>query len=88
MAVSRRRKAADWPGTDAIRRFRSVIRADLNTRKRRLAEPEDEPVLRLTPAQRVELVWPLTVQAWAFKTGVLDEPRLRRDSCRVVRGQG
>ena len=40
-----------------------------------------------TPAERFALVWPITLKAWAFKTGVLDEPRLRRDVGRVVRGR-
>ncbi len=62
-------------------------RAELPTRKLRLGEPEDDAVLRLSPSERVAMVWPITVQAWAFKTGVLDEPRLRRDVGRVIRGR-
>jgi hypothetical protein len=33
-------------------------------------------------------VWQLTLQAWAFKEDLRDEPRLRRDVGRVVRRGG
>jgi hypothetical protein len=42
----------------------------------------------LTPEQRLAMVRPLTLQAWMFKTGRLDEPRLRRDVARLVRRSG
>ena len=67
--------------------MKGMDRAHLPTRKRRLSDPEDDAVLRLSPAERVAMVWPITVRAWAFKTGVLDEPRLRRDVGRVIRGR-
>jgi hypothetical protein len=55
-------------------------------RIRRLHDPEDdEYVRRLTPGERMAMVWQLTLQAWAFKEGLADEPRLRRDVVRVVR---
>ena len=41
----------------------------------------------LDPAERVAMVWQLTMQAWAFK-GLEHEPRLRRDVVRVVRRGG
>jgi hypothetical protein len=34
----------------------------------------------------MELVWPLTLQAWGFKEGLADEPRLLRHVVRTVRG--
>ena len=56
------------------------------TRKRRLQDPEDSSeVDDLSPAARLAMVWPLTLQAWAFHTGQCDEPRLRRDVVRVAR---
>lgn len=64
-----------------------MSRRDYPTRKRRLGEPEEDDVLRLPAAERLAMVWPLTLQAWAFKTGTVDEPRLRRDVGRVVRGR-
>jgi hypothetical protein len=64
-----------------------VDRSQLPTRRCRLGEePEDDYVAQLAPAERMALVWPITLQAWAFQTGTTDEPRLRRDVGRVVRG--
>lgn len=31
-----------------------------------------------TPADRFEMVWPLTLNAWSFKEGRFAEPRLQR----------
>ena len=54
-------------------------RSHLPTRLTRLGEePDDDHIARLTPGERVALVWPMTLQAWAFKTGDVDESRLRR----------
>jgi len=39
----------------------------------------------LTPKERVMMVWTLTLQAWMFKEGRVDEPRLRRDVVRTIR---
>ena len=39
----------------------------------------------LTASERVAMVWQLTLQAWLFKEGLLDEPRLRRDVVRTLR---
>ncbi|MGH7753877.1 MAG: hypothetical protein ACREN5_13780 [Gemmatimonadales bacterium] len=72
----------------AGRRYISPIvdRSTLPTRKRRLQDPEDRSELaRLTPGARLALVWPLTLQAWAFFQRLEDEPRLRRDVVRVTR---
>lgn len=62
-------------------------RRDLITRKLRLHDPDDAAVLRLGAAERLRMVWPLTIQSWAFKTGNWNEPRLRRDVSRVIRGR-
>jgi len=45
----------------------------------------DDDVARLTPSERVSMVWQLTLQAWMFKEGRLREPRLRRDVVRTRR---
>jgi hypothetical protein len=60
------------------------------TRKTRLDDQGDDNVhlASLTPGQRMEMVWQLTLQAWAFKEDLRDEPRLRRDVGRVVRSGG
>jgi hypothetical protein len=58
-------------------------------RRRHLRDPDDDADLRrLTPAERVALVWPLTLQAWAFYRGIEDEPRLRRDVGGIARRRG
>jgi hypothetical protein len=61
-------------------------RSKYPTRVRGLHDPEDTSyVMSLTPAERMRMVWQLTLQAWAFKEGLTVEPRLRRDVVRVVR---
>ena len=45
----------------------------------KLGAPEPHPYAAMTPAERIELVWPLTVSAWAFSGRPCDESRLRRD---------
>ena len=63
-------------------------RSTYPTRKIALAEEgKQDDVLRMTPEARVRMVWTLTVQAYTFKDGTWDEPRLRRDVVRVVRGR-
>ena len=62
-------------------------RAQRPVRRIALADEGDESYLRsLTPAERIAMVWPITLQAWAFKEGPRGEPRLRRDAVRIVRG--
>lgn len=57
-----------------------------HVRKSTLAESDIPGDLSaLTPGERVVLVWQLTKEAWTFKDGRWDEPRLRRDVGRVVR---
>ena len=48
-------------------------------------QPEPDPYAAMTVAERIELVWPLTVEAWAFTGEPWDESRLRRDVERLVR---
>lgn len=60
-------------------------RSHYPVRKLKLSEEGSEPASTLTPAERIALVWPLTVEAWTFKDGRFDESRLRRDVVRVVR---
>jgi hypothetical protein len=65
-----------------------VDRSAWVTRLRRLGDDADDEYLsRLSPGERMQLVWRLTLQAWSFKEGLSGEPRLRRDVVRVVRGQ-
>lgn len=39
-----------------------------------------------TAAARLEMVWPLTLQAWAFKDETVAEQRFQRHVVRVRRG--
>ena len=39
-----------------------------------------------TPEERLEMMWPLVVDTWAFMGKPLDESRLPRHVVRVVRG--
>ena len=63
-------------------------RTNYSVRVTHLHAPEDDAYVRsLSPAERIAMVWPLTLQAWAFKEGLDDEPRLQRHVVRVVRGR-
>ncbi len=58
----------------------SKDRSGYRVRKISLGEEgNDSDLALLTPSERVALVSQLTVQAWIFKDGKWDEPRLRRD---------
>jgi hypothetical protein len=62
---------------------------DLPVRKTTLAEADrlDRQVYaRLTPTDRLEMMWQLAVQAWAFKEGRVDEHVFHRDVVRTLRG--
>ena len=62
-------------------------RSGYPTRKARLEdEGKADDYAGFTPEERVAMVWTLTLQAWMFKEGLVDEPRLRRDVVRIVRG--
>jgi len=57
-----------------------VDRSRYPTRLGRLHDVEDEShVLALSAAERLEMVWRLTLDAWGFKDGMSEEPRMRRD---------
>ncbi|CAM2067075.1 hypothetical protein SCOR_16980 [Sulfidibacter corallicola] len=61
-------------------------RSELPVRVLRLGGDEPDPYLkRTTPAERLEMMWPLTVEAWAFKGEDVSESRLQRHVVRVIR---
>jgi hypothetical protein len=60
-------------------------RSDWPVRKRRLHDPEPDDVAHLTPAERMAMVWPLTLAAWAFKNDPDAPDRLPRHVIRLVR---
>jgi hypothetical protein len=41
---------------------------------------------RVSASDGVAMMWQLALQAWMFKEGLVDEPRLRRDVVRTLRG--
>ncbi len=49
---------------------------------------KDDYIGSLSPSQRLEMVWQLTLQAWAFKEGLEHEPRLPRSVVRTIRLKG
>ena len=62
-------------------------RSGYNVRKISLSEEgKHSDLSELTPSERVAMVWQLTAQAWTFKDGTWNEPRLRRDVVRTLRG--
>jgi hypothetical protein len=58
-----------------------IRRIALKDEGRALSEP------RRSPDECVAMMWQLALQAWMFKEGMVDEPRLRRDVVRTVRGR-
>ena len=45
----------------------------------------DSGVPDATPAERLLMVWPLTLTAWAFKEPNIVQPRLQRHVVRTIR---
>lgn len=65
----------------------SPDRSNYPTSLTRLHEPEDRSWVRsFTSDQLIEMLWPLTLQAWEFKEGLDHEPRLQRHVVRTLRG--
>jgi hypothetical protein len=59
---------------------------DIPVKKIALAdEGRLDDVRHLGPSDRVAMMWQLALQAWMFKEGLVDEPRLRRDVVRTLR---
>ena len=74
-----------------VRHHCSCYTSDMprDVRIRRIAQSEEQTstdVSRLTPGERMSMMWQLALQAWMFKEGLTDEPRLRRDVVRTLRG--
>ena len=66
---------------------RTMDRNEYPVRKASLHDQgREQDTEALTPGERLAMVWALTVQAWMFREGRIDEPRLRRDVVRVRRG--
>jgi hypothetical protein len=66
----------------------SVSESDRSVRVLPLHEQgADRDYLEMTPAERMGIMWQLTVDTWAFKGEPLDESRLPRHVVRVIRGR-
>ena len=61
-----------------------VLERNIQVRKTSLKEESDE-LKNTTPAERLGMMWQLTLDAWAFKGEPVAEPRLRRHIVRVFR---
>jgi len=62
-------------------------RRNMPIRVSTLAEQGTERDLeRTTPAERLDMMWQLTLDAWALKGDQVAEPRLQRHVVRVIRG--
>jgi hypothetical protein len=58
-------------------------------RIRDLHDPDDDAhIQRMTPGERIALVWQLTVDSWAFMGEPIGESRLSRHVGRVIRRGG
>jgi hypothetical protein len=65
------------------------LRLNYPVRKSTLAHQGKEGDVRnLTPAQRMAMVWTLSVQAWQFKEPTGEERKLRRQIVRTIRRPG
>ena len=65
---------------------KAVSESDRSVRICRLGgEGPERDYLRMTPGERMSIVWQLTVDRWAFKGEPLDESRLPRHVVRVIR---
>jgi len=56
-----------------------VKRTTLDQRGRDAGVPD------ATPVERMMMVWPLTLSAWAFKEPNVVQPRLQRHVVRIIR---
>jgi type III restriction enzyme len=66
----------------------STDRSKWPVRVKHLRDAELEDDLRnRSPGERMTMVWPLTVTAWAFKGESVGESRLQRHTVRILRGK-
>lgn len=61
---------------------------DLVVKKSTLREADDRDDLKhKTPSERIEMMWQLALDSWAFKEKLNVEPRLQRHVVVVKRGR-
>ncbi len=62
-------------------------RSSWPTRLRRLSEGKDDAdILAMTPGERIEMMWPLAVDAWAMMGVDVSNARMERHIVRIIRG--
>src|SRR5882672_8438845 len=65
-----------------------VDRSGYRTRLIRPGEPSPpDDLAGTTPEERLEMVWPLTLEAWEFMGTPIDDSPLQRSVVRVTRGR-
>lgn len=63
-------------------------RSNWQTRKTTLSEQDqDNDLANATMEERVAMVWPLTVEAWAMKGEDVTRQQMRHDVVRIKRGE-
>lgn len=62
-------------------------RSQYRVRRISLADEASPDLRTTTPAERLAMVWQLTLQTWMFKNGRWHEPRLSRHVVRIIRGR-
>ncbi len=61
----------------------------IKVRKSRLQDQgKDDDLCDTTPADRLAMLWPLTLSAWSFKGEPRAEPRLQRHIVHIQRRKG
>ena len=72
-----------------MRKLQELPRMDRTIVKRTTLDQQgrDSGVPNATPAERLMMVWPLTLAAWAFKEPNIVQPRLQRHVVCIVRSR-
>ena len=74
--------------------LRVTITAPMHTETRKIRvstlreQDQSDDLLKTTPAERLQMMWQLTLDAWAFKGEPVAELRLPRHIVRVLRSEG
>jgi len=72
-----------------MKQSKLMSHTDRSIRKSRLVEQGQEDDLRhTTPEQRVDMMWQLAVDGYAFRGETVDESKFPRHLGRVIRGKG
>jgi hypothetical protein len=92
--IEPRLQVLENPGPGAARGLYLPLQMAANTSQARRvsrifrggARPPEDDLVPGTAAERLQMMWPLTLDAWAFR-GESIEPRLQRHTVRIVRGR-